>query len=478
VTGGWQPTTDLERALLDAVERSDHDAYFRLLSAAELLVPVTTGPSGTSWVTSTVGDRTFLLAFTSAEALGQSAGGAEVRHHRIGFVALARAWPHREWWLAVDPGAPVETHVPPTYLAAVAANGAPPTEPAQPTQPVQPTQAARPAPSTQQVPAQPVQPAEPASPTDQVQPTEAALLAAAASELPPLPRPKRTGRRSDSFQPANEVEHALLGAAAEGDTDGFLKATLLAEVVVPVADGAATDRLPGEEGFGWRAYQLDGAACIPVFTSMSRCAESLGRVPVVSAEAVSVVLAWPDTSYVLAVNPGSQVGASLPGAQVAELARWVEQTGLPDVMDRTAPTTPAEPATATEPAARAAVPAPVVMQKVLPHAHLPYYLERGYDLVSGLVHRADQVDPSMGLPALYARLGLVYEGSPFAEADPYAHLLQWHSHSGPETGQVRVAGVKLPHGARLSRLDRAGGVVPIAWYDADTRRWLPAGDGA
>src|SRR5690606_27000294 len=69
-----------------------------------------------------------------------------------------------------------------------------------------------------------------------------------------------------------------------------------------------------------------------------------------------------------------------------------------------------------------------VMQKVVPPAQVAYYLERGYDRVSGFVHRATEVAHLRTPADLFTALGLSYAGSPFSADATEVHVLRWAAH--------------------------------------------------
>jgi hypothetical protein len=160
------------------------------------------------------------------------------------------------------------------------------------------------------------------------------------------------------------------------------------------------------------------------------------------------------------------------------------------------------------------------MQRTVPHAQVPFYLERGYDRVSGFVNRAGEVSHLSSPKALYRVLGLVYPGSPFADDDAEVHVVRWVAHrsdlyrlpyGGPHEAGMRamqgwvierppfrgngfapgeaavvsefkVDSVRLPHGAQIWRLTKDGFETLVATFDADATRWvagsLPGGPRA
>lgn len=146
--------------------------------------------------------------------------------------------------------------------------------------------------------------------------------------------PERVGRAAVAspttvdFEPANEVERELGAASRRGDTDGYLMALLLAEVFVPTAHELAAR----DADAGWRETGRDDERSIPVFTSRARLYERFGEVRFRSEILLTLILDWPDPVLALSVNPGTPIGASLPGSAVRELAVWATEMGLTEVL--------------------------------------------------------------------------------------------------------------------------------------------------
>ena len=65
----WDPATEAEAAMRDALAGADQELYFRILARSELLLPVSAdalaGRAPMGWGTWTTGNRTHILAFTS-----------------------------------------------------------------------------------------------------------------------------------------------------------------------------------------------------------------------------------------------------------------------------------------------------------------------------------------------------------------------------------------------------------------------------
>jgi hypothetical protein len=348
------------------------------------------------------------------------------------------------------------------------------------------------------------EPAPPASTQAHPRPPEP-FVEPVAQVHAPVPEPEPAAPPAD-FNPANTVEENLLNAAGDGSTDSFLSTLLLARVLVP---GPTEDALANLDQ--WRTEQIDGQPYVVVFTSTEMLQRHLGDgTPATWVKFTQLIHAWPDEALSFAVNPGTPIGATLPGGQIVALASWADEVGLTDE--------PAEQAPEPEPARTTGggpAPGPVVMQKTISAQQVPYYLERGYDRVSGFVHRASEVAHLRTPADLYNALGLNYSDSPFKPDDAQVYVLRWSAHRGnlyriPYGGQheaamhamqgwvierppfrgngfapsesrdviaeFKVDSVRLPHGAELWRVDRDGNDKLIAMFDGDGPRWQRVGE--
>ncbi|MEU4642660.1 SseB family protein [Micromonospora sp. NPDC023814] len=330
---------------------------------------------------------------------------------------------------------------------------------------------------------------------------------AAAARVEPVPV---------DFQPANEVEENLLDAAGSGSTDTFLSTLLLARVLLPVAADSAPGSRPGEPGFVWRTEELDGDTFVVVHTSPERLAEHAdAAAETIEVKFVQLIRRWPDASWSFAVNPGSPVGAKLPGEQILALANWAAEVGLGD----DAGTEGEAAAPVEEPVSRPRYAAPdparpIVMQKAVAPSQLAYYLERGYDRVSGFVHRANEL-AHLNTPAqLHDALGLGHPDSPFARDAEEIYVLRWPAHrpslyripyggqseaamramegwvierppfrgngfapgeSSDVVAEFKVDSARLPHGAQLWRIGADGTERVVAILDTDALLWRQVG---
>ncbi len=307
-----------------------------------------------------------------------------------------------------------------------------------------------------------------------------------------------------SFTPANGVEENLLDAANQQRTDRFLSTLLLAKVLVPDWNGG-----PPPEQRSWATETIAGSEHLVAYTSLERMVERRGP----GADGgwirfTTLISSWPGEHLSFAVNPDTPVGATLPGNEIVALADWAAKMGL---------TEESEPEPAPEPRPAPAVETPdepLVMQKSISPRQVSLYLKRGYDRVSGFVHRAAEVDHLCSPEQIYRTLGLSYSGSTFRPDAAEVYLLRWRAYRGnlyripyggrseaamravegwvierapfrgdgsapSETDDViaefKVDSVRLPHGAQLWRLDRDGNERLVALLDADGPRWRLVG---
>ena len=109
-----------ERRLNAAFEAGDLALCLRLLKDGELALPAAHEGPPYSWPAATGTDRTWLIAYTSAEAM-RTATNEAVRHLRITSLAeLAAGWPDPHWGLAINPGLPTCFFLEPGTVARLA----------------------------------------------------------------------------------------------------------------------------------------------------------------------------------------------------------------------------------------------------------------------------------------------------------------------------------------------------------------------
>ncbi|MGC4849525.1 SseB family protein [Micromonospora sp. DT15] len=339
-------------------------------------------------------------------------------------------------------------------------------------------------------------------------------MTAADGPYPPADEPPPV-----EFEPANTVEEDLLNAAGSGSTDTFLSTLLLARVLLPAAPDSARGSRPGDPGFVWRTGQLDGETYVVVYTSSERLADHVeGDIDTVRVKFAQLIRRWPDEDWSFAVNPGTPVGAKLPGEQIVALANWAAEVGLGDDLevDQVEAPAVAEPAARPRYAPAAVDPTrPTVMQKAIAPSQLAYYLDRGYDRVSGFVHRAGELSHLTTPAQLHEALGLSYPGSPFAQDAEEIYVLRWPAHrpslyripyggqnepamramegwvierppfrgngfapgeSSDVVAEFKVDSARLPHGAQLWRIGADGSERVVAELDTDSVTWRRVGE--
>ncbi|MGC4756966.1 SseB family protein [Micromonospora trifolii] len=334
-----------------------------------------------------------------------------------------------------------------------------------------------------------------------------------------VPHPPADEPAPIEFEPANTVEEDLLNAAGSGSTDTFLSTLLLARVLLPAAPDSVRGSRPGDPGFIWRTGQLDGETYVVVYTSPERLADHVeGDVDTVRVKFAQLIRRWPDEDWSFAVNPGTPVGAKLPGEQIVALANWAAEVGLGDDLevDQVEAPAVAEPAARPRYAPAAVDPTrPTVMQKAIAPSQLAYYLDRGYDRVSGFVHRAGELSHLTTPTQLHEALGLSYPGSPFAPDAEEIYVLRWPAHrpslyripyggqnepamramegwvierppfrgngfapgeSSDVVAEFKVDSARLPHGAQLWRIGADGSERVVAELDTDSVTWRRVGE--
>ncbi|RKN48694.1 SseB family protein [Micromonospora endolithica] len=372
-------------------------------------------------------------------------------------------------------------------------------------------------------------PARPSGPltgtgSDRVDPTADPTWVATPTAGDPVPAAAATidapgSPAAADFLPANEVEEDLLDATGTGSTDTFLSTLLLARVLLPVTPDSAKGSRPGEPGFVWRTEETDGETFVVVYTSPERLADHTDApVETLPVKFVQLIHRWPDESWSFVVNPGTPVGAKLPGEQIVGLANWAAEVGLgTDTGGEPEPQPAEEPAARTRYAPSAPDPLrPVVMQKAVAPSQLAYYLERGYDRVSGFVHRAGELAHLTTPAELYDALGLGYPESPFRRDAEEIYVLRWPAHrpslyripyggqnevamramegwvierppfrgngfapgeSSDVVAEFKVDSARLPHGAQLWRVGGDGTERVVAVLDTDALLWREVGAG-
>ncbi|MEU8307263.1 SseB family protein [Actinomadura sp. NPDC048955] len=506
----------LEAALTEARERGDQHGYLELLARATLYLPSPGDPEGGDhqFATAQFGDGTFVLAFTSPEAMDRSLQGQAVHHRQASLAELSRRWPHPEWQLAVNPGLPSACYLDANALLE-------PEEPRTPTPPV-PTDVHVAGPSSRRPPARgsasrpegratpggrqaprPPQRPEPARPRAEAPsaPPAPSHASTAPPDGPPAPEVRTPApRRPAPPQAPPAPAQAPPAPPRRPEVPAAGQAPVTRETPIPRERPAAKEPSVARE----TPSDPQGLPVAPLYGQRER-ARADTRQPRTDPRRPST-----DTRR-------QSVPAAAAQPAPAETQTRAERT--PSIVERGA----RAPSGARGMPPRAQGPADpsqiVVMQKAVRPEHVQHYLEGGYDLVAGYVHRLQDVQELRSPAALIRTLGLVYEGSPFAPADEQIFVIRWPAvkpalfrrplggidewsmgiipdgwviekapfpgsgyapGDGPAIPEFKIESQRLPHGAEMYRLDAQGRESLVAGYDADLRRWLvklPGGQG-
>lgn len=96
--------------MAEALDRGHPAAYFRALTAATLYLPQSQDGDLQRMLTCRSGQDTFLLTFTSPEAIRARLTGI-VNSTAVRYTQLVTQWPNPAWRMAVDPGLPIEVYL-------------------------------------------------------------------------------------------------------------------------------------------------------------------------------------------------------------------------------------------------------------------------------------------------------------------------------------------------------------------------------
>ncbi|MBT2228569.1 SseB family protein [Nonomuraea sp. NEAU-A123] len=118
------PATPFEERLWAARENGQEALCLSLLRDADLALPITAaaaaGTEAPAWATAADPERTWLLAYTSAEAMRLATGGVATHYRVVSLAELAAGWPDPRWGLAINPGLPTVFMLEPGTVARLA----------------------------------------------------------------------------------------------------------------------------------------------------------------------------------------------------------------------------------------------------------------------------------------------------------------------------------------------------------------------
>jgi hypothetical protein len=488
LANGFPAQSDAERQLFDV--RGDADMLVKVLLDTTVFLPVwsrtpptvQTSPSDPAfpWAAVSVRGRESVLAFTSFDWMKEAVG-------TTGFVMptfadLLTSWQEPSWDVSVNPGTPIELELSGEQIHAIATSlanraatpAAPPSAPVAPSRDLVQDGSAVPG----QAPVGP--PPEPAAAPE-------SLATPAAPPQTPLPEP--------SQGPAG----IPVPAEVAPSTARPGPAQIPASIPVPTATAPPITE-PGPA-------QIPTSVSVPTATAEPGPAQIPASIPVPTATAPSTTDPKPvqipasislptATAPPIAEPEPAQVpaGVLVPAATMPPIAAPLE----PQAVDQAEPRTPADGAF-------------TIMQKVLVHAQVPWYLDKAYDRVAGFVHRVQDVIDLNTPQRLYECLGLIREGAPFTVDDPEVYVIRWAAYRAglyrtpfgganedalkewgedgwvveppPFTGdgfssgsagsipEYKAESFRLPHSSEMYVISSDGSERFVARYDADRLLW-------
>ncbi len=464
----FTPLDEEERTLHEAAMRGDRESFLRvLLGVRQIWVPMVEGGDlmlgpgrpGFQWYTEESGGHRSVPVFTGPGRMRDAMGG-----HPFVLSDLAkvlRFWPDASWDLVVNGGTAIGGSVPGDRIVAI---------------------------------------------SHQVDAEVAARLAS-------------------DFPAQSDAERQMFDTRTDGEM--LVKVLLDTAVFLPVWSRTppAVQTPPGDPSFPWSAVPVRGRPSVLAFTSFDWMKAAVGTTGFVMPTFADLLTAWPEPDWSVSVNPGTPIEVSLTGEQIRTLVGSIvdkprEQVPLPaEQAPPPAETSQPQGVQGAHAAPRQEPPAPpgprlgawTIMQKVVPHDQVRWYLEQSYDRVAGFVHRVQDV-VDLGTPVrLYESLGLLREGSPFAADDTDVHVIRWPAFRAElyrvpfggqteeslaawgESGWVveaspfggdgfspggagsireyKVDSLRVPHGSEMYAIGADGSERFIARYDADRMLW-------
>lgn len=121
----WKPASPFEERLRGWLVAGDQDAVLSMLLTTELAFPITAaafaGDETARWSIVTAGERTWIVAYTSADSMQIGTGNAMTHARASTLAELAAGWPDHNWGLAINPGLPVQVLLGPGTVARIVA---------------------------------------------------------------------------------------------------------------------------------------------------------------------------------------------------------------------------------------------------------------------------------------------------------------------------------------------------------------------
>jgi hypothetical protein len=474
----FAPLDDEERNLFDAASRGDHTEFLRtLLGVRQIWVPVVEGGDlmlapgrpGFQWYVDDSSGRPVVPLYTGPGRMRDAMGG-----HPFVLSDLAkvlRFWPDPSLELVINGGTPIGASI----------SG------------------------------------------DRVNTMSSQVDADAAARL------------ARDFPAQSDAERQMFDVRS--DPEMVVKVLMDTTVFLPVWSRTppAIQTRPGDPSFPWSAVPVRGRPSVLAFTSFDWMKAAVGTTGFVMPTFAELVAGWAEHDWSVSVNPGTPIEVALSGEQIRALAISAAGRVAEDIPPPVPEPAPEPPRTESEPPpagldappvrsdaeearetgdAQAADPPPgpwAIMQKVVPHDQVAWYLEQSYDRVAGFVHRVQDVVDLNTPKLLFESLGLVREGSPFGSDDIEVHVIRWPAYrsglyripfggqddetlrawgdsgwvvepppfggdgfapgSGGSIREYKIDSMRLPHGSEMYVIGSDGSERFVARYDADRLAW-------
>lgn len=492
ITSGaeFTPLDEEERTLWEAAARGDRDSFLRtLLGVRQIWVPMVDdgdlmlgpGRPGFRWYVEESGGRHTVPLFTGPGRMRDALGGRQFVLSDL--AKVLRFWPDPSLELVVNGGTPIGASIPGQSIV----------------------------------------------------------------EMSHRVDAEASARLARDFPAQSDAERQMFDT--RGDHDMLVKVLLDTAVFLPVWSRTppAVQTPPDDPSFPWSAVPVRGRASVLAFTSFDWMKAAVGTTGFVMPTFAELLTAWPDHDWAVSVNPGTPIEVSLSRDQIRTLVGAIaDRPREPVAPPSDAPSPQGEVALPAQPPVEASVEMPVeapppapaqefdagpaqhdglddadlpdsltgpwtVMQKVVPHPQVSWYLEQAYDRVAGFVHRVQDVI-DLGTPSrLYESLGLLGDGSAFSMDDAEVHIIRWPAYraalyrtpfggqaedalrtwgdggwvvetapfsgdgfapgSGGSIREYKVDSLRVPHGSEMYAIGSDGSERFVARYDADQMVW-------
>lgn len=312
----WQPANDVERAMSRAVADGDAAEFFRRLIAAELYLPqvprdgVVLREGAEEWipVVQQVSGFPAVAVFTSLAGMGSTMVVA--RYEVTRFAEVRERWAGPDWWVAVNPGLPIDANLPFDAVDRLAAGELVMVEgrlvPADP--------------SRQERQARPY---EGAAPDGSAERDGSDGRDGSAERDGIEERAGSDGRGGfDQPGPGYDPGRVLNDPGYASTREEYLEALLDATVSVPLSRVVDDPEDLLAPDFPWLLSPTAAPPTIEVFTSVDGCARSYPDRPSLRVPFLLLMLGWPE-DHALTVNPAGPVRMACTAGEVVAIRQRV-----------------------------------------------------------------------------------------------------------------------------------------------------------